>query len=1369
MASVLHNSDEKTNGFKLMRLIVDGGTEALRQTLTKYCPGNLQVVLSTHHHPLLKLKINKIINQSQWDKLYPAASAPPNINDFDITLLCVLLKNICGLKSHKDPIWHKIPTVSDHSVEADIVRVRLFRNERFGHIPNTAVSDGDFQSFWAEISVPLVRLGIDQREINRLENEPCEKEEVERMLKEWEKSESKITKSLERIRAVVDEHGNILNEMNDNVKALRKDNESRSDELLSKHLVWCNFQTEIELYYERFTEGTREWVFEEFLTWFADENSENRAFVISGLAGMGKSVVAAAICKKFAEHVAACHFFQYNNSKYNNPKFLLQSVAWQVSHVFPAYKKALIHKLSGNLGQSLNDMNIQGLFSTLFKEPLSDVDCPGKPILIVLDALDESADNERDDLVHLISNHLHKLPSYIRFVITTRPEKNLIDRLEKLNPLYIRGDDPRNLHDLKMVLQERILEASPSKAEVIDRLAEKSNGLMLYAFFLTEVYNDNSSKFSIDNLPNGIEEHYDGYFRRLEKQLLGSYEISKEKFFSFLSALAVSIDPLPNAFVEILLGLENCPWKMNNVRKAISCLIVINEDKSISFFHKSLKDWLVYRSDHDYSVDVEHGHKILCDLCVSKLNKLKVSGVTDLAKSSAAIRYSVKHWILHMLNGPEDPGKLDSLVSNYAADVEVMFASVCFDVDLTLDNINNLTNYKMYHHILESTKAIVAGLFFVIRRFSFLLRDYPHTFLQNVVNEGGGDLSLKASSLLQTRYKQIVYLEFIEKDRKHDVLEGRCLLSGTISGIDISPQHDYVVCRYREGGIELFSTATLMSVWKKPDFELEPPPLLSLNILLRGPCMLRHCIVFHPGGDLILPGRLDKVLSIEGKLRSGPFQCDESCSNFTNCCFSLDKRRMVTNYGNNLIVWNVVSGDKIRCLPCKPLFSFSFTASGNFLGTVDIENVFSVYDISNGYTISKCQKLNSQFPVEILSMFEQNSWFCSVHDYLAAVDQNVKLFVPLENVSSISTIILPSRLHYCDELKCLLHNPKESWFSKVRKFLNRTFGWSSSIALRYILIGDESVLIYSGRSNAMHIFSIKSLVDEEEQPDNLKGVFSTLSPNGDFAYLNNTWAQKLTIHNLESNTKFCHVFRNPSEYDIAVVRDGVVLKDENRTPKLWKNDLTQCLATFDVLVGMKKCFPVSDEVIACVYDSYVTFFNVFTKKIESKTSFSEEVLRVYACSIEYHVLAQIGSSEFSLWKNGVKVDGWENVFRANTSLRCIFWAQFSPQGSRLALFSGEINKIFIFDVVSLNYVAQVPIYGPSDDILSFKFFDNKNLVCGSTNHILYFISVDRGEIITCLDMGNIPAPIDVSRKRSIVFAGVDCSERFELIKVCLPR
>ena len=1305
MASVGDSSDDKTNAFTLYRLIVDLGTEALRITFNRYNPGNLQALLSTHNHTLLRLKHKNIVTQSQWDHLYPATPNPPNINDFDITLLSLLLRNICGLKPPSDPIWVNKPNTSDHSTEADIVRIRFFRNEHLGHISNTAVSDADFKSLWAEISAPLVRLGIDQSAIDELKNE-----------------------------------------------------------FLNRHLVWCNFQSEIEFYYEKFTEGTREWVFEEFLTWFKSENSRNRAFIISGHAGMGKSVIAAAVCKQSAEHIAACHFFQYNNSQYDSPKIFLQSVAWQVCQVFPAYKKALVGKLTSNLTQPLNDMNIEGLFTTLFKEPFTNIADPGKTILIVLDAVDECENKGRDGLANLISNHLHKLPPYIRFLITTRPEKNLTAKFAKLNPLYINSNDARNLCDVKMVLRETISQASDRMPGLIDELAEKSDGLMLYAFFLSEIYNDDPSTFDIANLPNGIEEHYERYFGRLEGELCG-LGISENKFFSLLSALTVSREPLPDAFVEILLGIENSPRKAQKVKKAISSLLVINEDKSISFFHKSLRDWLVDHSDHSYSVDVQHGHKILFDLCVSKLDELKVNGVTHLAKTNPAIRYSVKYWISHMLNGPEDPGKLNSLVSNYVTDLEVIFASVYFNVDLTLDNISNLTEYKMYHHVSEYTRAIVERLYFVIRKFAFLLRDYPNTFLQIVVNESEGDFSLKASSLLQTRYKDIVYLEFVKKGRKNDALETRCLLSGTISGIDISPNHDSIICSYREGGIELFSTAALMSVWKKTDFELEQSPPLSLRNFLDGPCMLRHCIVFHPRDNIILPGRLDTVITVKGTFRPGPFQCDENCSKFTNCCFSSDNSRMVTNYGNNLIVWNVASGDKERCLSCNTLNSFSFTSSGKFLGTVDIENNFKVYDINNDYTF-KSVKLTSQFPVEILSTFEQNSWFCSVHHHIASVEQNIEKSIFHVRLTDI---FLPNSLHYCEEIKCQLQRPQQSWFSKVRKILNRTFGWSSFDALRYILIRDKSVVIYSRGSNAMYMFSIKGLVDGEEQAHNMKGVYSNMSPNGEWAYLNNTWAQTLTICNLDSDTKFSKLFENSSMLDIPIVRDGVILYGKNSILQRWNSDITQCLSNFDELPGMKSCVSVSDELIACRFDSYVIFFNVFSKEIENKTSFNETVLSVPACSIKYHVLAQIESGEFSLWMNGIKVDGWKEVFETNTSLRCIHCAEFSPQGSRLALFSGETNKIFIFDVLSIRYVAQVPIYGPSDDFLRLKFFDDENLVCGSANHILYFINVDRGEILTCLDMGNIPAPIGVSRKRSIVFAGHNCSESFELIKVWLHR
>ena len=672
--AMLPSSDEIINGTKLMRLILEGGTEALRNVFQGHHPGELKVVLYSKYHILSKLK-GRIINQKQWDKLYPTPPEKPDINEFDITLLCVLLRNICGL-SPPSSGWDKMPNVSDHTREADIIRIKLFRNERFGHIPKTAVSMADFIKFSVETSAPLVRLGIDQKEIDRLANEKYGEEEVSRVLMEWSECDDKIMNALKNIE--------------DGVNVLTEKSETSQMHVLNK-LLWCDFQTEINEYNLKFTEGTRQWVFEQVSNWFNDNTSEKRVFVVSGHAGMGKSIIAAAICKRFAEHVGACHFFQYNNDQYNNPKFFLQSLAWHLCKALPTYKDALVEKLSGNLGKSLNEKNIEGLFSTLLKEPLCRIEDPGKHIMIVLDAIDESEYNERQDFANLIARRLHKLPSYIRFVITTRPVENLLNTFVKLNPLYIEPDDKRNLNDLKLVLSEKI--RSPVSADLIDILAKMSQGVMLYAFFLTEIYQGDYSMHELGSLPKGIEEHYENYFQRLELELKNSLEISDEKFLSFLSALVVAKESLPEAFAAAVFGFEqrvDAKRKTAIAINALSSLLVIHEDKSLSFFHKSVRDWLVDNTQHNYCVNVQYGHMILFELCVKKLNDVKERGFSKESLAFPDVKYAFKYCISHMLKGLEDAGRFESFVSDYFTDLEVVYAGVCVNVNLALDNLKSL-------------------------------------------------------------------------------------------------------------------------------------------------------------------------------------------------------------------------------------------------------------------------------------------------------------------------------------------------------------------------------------------------------------------------------------------------------------------------------------------------------------------------------------------------------------------------------------------------------------------------------------------------------------------------------------------------------
>ena len=82
-------------------------------------PANLQSVLAANKATLQPLRKRKVINATQWGKLYPVIPSSVSSSDFDITLLMILLRNLCGLPSPAAG-WDTLPTATDVSLEADI-------------------------------------------------------------------------------------------------------------------------------------------------------------------------------------------------------------------------------------------------------------------------------------------------------------------------------------------------------------------------------------------------------------------------------------------------------------------------------------------------------------------------------------------------------------------------------------------------------------------------------------------------------------------------------------------------------------------------------------------------------------------------------------------------------------------------------------------------------------------------------------------------------------------------------------------------------------------------------------------------------------------------------------------------------------------------------------------------------------------------------------------------------------------------------------------------------------------------------------------------------------------------------------------------
>lgn len=186
-SNVLEASEEKTNGTKISRLLIDGGTYVSRIYFNSFYPhGTLPQVLSSEKKKLEKAKKKGLIRDVQWKQLFPSAGSP-NSETFDMTLLHFLIREIYLDQTDVGSKWNTMPKESDQSALDSLIRIRCFRNE-ISHSCSTGIPNDAFEDMWNNISTALVALGFGQTEIDRLKNEPidhCTNERVKEANELW--------------------------------------------------------------------------------------------------------------------------------------------------------------------------------------------------------------------------------------------------------------------------------------------------------------------------------------------------------------------------------------------------------------------------------------------------------------------------------------------------------------------------------------------------------------------------------------------------------------------------------------------------------------------------------------------------------------------------------------------------------------------------------------------------------------------------------------------------------------------------------------------------------------------------------------------------------------------------------------------------------------------------------------------------------------------------------------------------------------------------------------------------------------------------------------------------------------------------------
>ncbi|XP_053402197.1 E3 ubiquitin-protein ligase DZIP3-like [Mercenaria mercenaria] len=145
------STDNRVYLYRLLALTIDHGTTVVRNIIDDKCSDiPLTTFLARERRTINTLRAKQVISKVQFDLLYPQ-SGSPTTSDFDITLVIYLLLNLKHFGLNPKYTWNVALRPGDTSLEADICRLQMYRNELVRVSSTTAIREAEFLAKWADI------------------------------------------------------------------------------------------------------------------------------------------------------------------------------------------------------------------------------------------------------------------------------------------------------------------------------------------------------------------------------------------------------------------------------------------------------------------------------------------------------------------------------------------------------------------------------------------------------------------------------------------------------------------------------------------------------------------------------------------------------------------------------------------------------------------------------------------------------------------------------------------------------------------------------------------------------------------------------------------------------------------------------------------------------------------------------------------------------------------------------------------------------------------------------------------------------------------------------------------------------------------
>jgi hypothetical protein len=501
------------------------------------------------------------------------------------------------------------------------------------------------------------------------------------------------------------------------------------------------------------TKGTREAILAKLMAW-ATEVTSPKIYWLTGMAGTGKTTIAYTFSEILDKNqmLGATFFCSRRESDSGNTGLICPTLAHQLAGCSPAAFWALVDILKQNpdagskiLHSQFSDL-ILGLAKTAF------VRLDNRPVIIVIDALDECADQKAvTQLLSIISQYAPNLS--FKFFITSRPEQQIGNRfnqpgfeqhsrfvLHDVEDDVVAADIELYFRDrLGKIAQERRNEVSadswPSE-EQFKTLVHHAGKLFIYAATVCEYVDggrsvtdrlDVATSISGSTL-NGKTETLDKLYSHIVTAAFEDAD-SKEKIHirNVLQVVISARNPMSIDAISTLLQTK-CTTVLAALQPLHAVLNIPSDNdysSSITTFHASFPDFMTnHECSGSYYLDPSQSHQWIALQCLALIQPLKenicgISGQLSNAEIgwptikehiSDGLAYACTYWPFHV------------------SEIILVEGNIPVNMNTALQQFldNNLLQWTECMSLLNQLNLAIEGLqkLKILGKVSFLLKIY---------------------------------------------------------------------------------------------------------------------------------------------------------------------------------------------------------------------------------------------------------------------------------------------------------------------------------------------------------------------------------------------------------------------------------------------------------------------------------------------------------------------------------------------------------------------------------------------------------------------------------------------------------------------